>query len=740
MRARRTPLAFGAGLVLGLLLLGAAQAYVRIQINGKLLAWSSPTIAWNLHLAGSEDLPDGSHEFAVRKAFDAWEAAAGSKIAFARGPDVASGPSTAEHVVMFDEVNETGYFPNGTGIVALTPISYDVGSGTILDADIIFNAKDYAWSVTGAPNTFDVQDVLTHEIGHFVGLDHTPSLTGTMWPYVSYGQWLHRTLTMDDRNGAIALAPQGNPARITGIVRRAGAPVAGAVVHAIRADDGRHVCNALAGADGIFELEGMPPGDYHVYAAPLEGAMTSANLTGNGAVSTAFAPAFLGGFAAPTVVTVNPNTTTNLGNLNVFADRPWLESSSGPLIMRRGEKRTVTVYGTGFAAGSMNFAIKSPFFTVTEVESGTTWVRAEVSAGVGTPYGAYDVYVRDPDGIFEAASGLIEIVPQPPVLVQLSTGVGNAAGGETVVLEGSGFQDGCAVLFGGFEAAAVQFIDPFTLHVTTPAAAPGDADVSVHNPDGQHDVIEDGFTFTAQPVFTRLFPSAGYAGGGTTVLVNGASFAPDVQVFLDGELMASEWISSRLLRFVTGAHGVGAVGITLRNPGEPETSVDDAFAFVATPDPRILSFTPGRGPKGGGTRVAITGLHLGTVSEVRFGTDPVTALGGKLAAAMEVVADGRVEATTASQPAAGTFGIVARTANGQGAFASGFTFEGAGTTNPGGSGASLPGAGGCGGVIGGRADPRSARGELLGFAVGWALWACLRRKRRLRCPPVRLEE
>lgn len=729
MRASRALIGFAAGLALGSALLGSVQAYVRIQINGKQLAWSSPTISWNLHLAGSDDLPDGAHEFAVRKAFDSWAAAAGSRIAFTRGPDVANGPSAANHVVMFDETNETGYFPNGSGIVALTPISYDTGSGAILDADVVFNAKDFAWSVYGEPNTFDVQDVLTHEIGHFIGLDHSPAITNTMWPYVSYSQWLHRTLTIDDRNGAVAVAPSGTPSRLTGIVRRAGVPVAGASVHAIRTDDGRQVANALSGADGVFEIKALPAGDYHVYAGPLEGAMSAANLTGNGAVSTAFAAAFLGGFSAPSVVTVNPSATTNLGNLNVFADRAWQESTSGPVIMRRGENRTVTVYGSGFEAGQMGFVIKSPFFTVSNVESGSSWARASVTAGVGTPYGAYDVYVRDGDGIFDAASGLIEVVPDPPLLVNLSVAVGNAAGGETVLLNGFDFQDGAAVLFGGFEAAAVEFVNANTLSVITPLAAPGDADVSVHNPDGQSDVIEDGFGFTAQPVFTQLFPSAGYEGGGTTVLVNGASFAADVAVLLDGQPVAVEWISPKLLRFTTPAHAPGAVGLLLRNPGEPDTDAGEVFSFVATPDPKILSFTPGKGPKGGGTRVAITGMHLGEVDEVRFGADPVTALGGKLAAGMEVITAGRVEATTASQSGVGIYGIVARTTSGQGAFASGFTFEDPGGSNPGGSGIDLPGAGGCGGVIGGRADPRSARGELFGFALGWAAWMLLRRRR-----------
>lgn len=735
MRASRCAAAFAAGLLGGLLLLAAARAYVPIMINGKQLGWSSPTIAWSLHSAGSDDLPDGSHEFAVEQAFSTWEAAAGSKIAFTRGSDVANGPGTATHVVMFDETGETGYFPNGSGIVALTPISYDTGSGAILDADVIFNAKDYSWSVTGAAGAFDVQDVLTHELGHFIGLDHSPSVSGTMWPYVSTTQWLHRSLAPDDRNGAVAQAPQGTPSKLTGIVRRAGTPVPGAAVHAIRAADGRYAGSALTAPNGIFDLRGLPAGDYYVYAAPLEGGMNAANLTGNGAVSTAFAPSFLGSFAAPTVVTVAAAATTNLGNLNVPADRTLTETSAAPVILRRGDTQAVTVFGTGFEAGAMSFVVKSPFLSVANVTSGTTWARADVTVGIGAPYGSYDVYVRDSSGFFEAASGLIDVVADPPTLIGVSAPSLSAGGGLELTLTGADFQDGCAVLFGGFEAAAVDFQDADTLVVTTPVAEPGAVDVSVHNPDGQHDVLQGAFNFTAQPIFQQLFPTAGHADGGTPVLIHGASFAPDVVVQLDGTPLAVEYLGATLLRVLTPAHAFGVVDLLLRNPGEPDTTVADAFEFVATPDPRILSFTPDKGPKAGGTRVRLSGVNLGEIVEVRFGANAVSALGGKLAVSLDVISAGAVEATTTAQPAAGTYSIVARTANGQGASTSGFTFES--PANPGGGGVDLPGAGGCGGVIGGRADPRSARGELLAFALALAAWRLSRRLRRPAPAPTR---
>ncbi len=730
--ARRAALAAAAVAAL-LLAAGAGSAYVRIVINGKLLTWSSATLSWNLHAAGSADIADGSHAVAVQKAFDAWEGVAGSRVAFTRGPDLATGPDGSGHVVMFDESNETGYFPPNTGIVALTPISYELGSGAILDADVIFNARDYAWSTDGAPGTFDVQDVLTHEIGHFIGLDHAPGVSGTMWPYVAMNQWLHRSLSLDDRGGAIAVAETGAQTRLSGVIRRSGNPVAGAMVCAVNADDGRLAGAVLSAVDGSWVLKGAPIGNYFVYASPLEGAMSAGNLTGNGAVNTNFASAFYGGFGAPTLFVVPADGNVVCGNLTMPADAAMVETSASPYLLRRGQSTWVTVFGGGFAAGAMDFLVKSPYLGLASVQSGSNWVRALVTAAADAPTGSFDAYVRDPDGVFEAATGLIEIIADPPELLGLDRSTGIAAGGEVVTLTGTGFQDGAYVLFGGAEALAVEFVDAQTLRVTTPAAAPGPADVAVHNPDGQHVALDDAFAFTAQPVFAQVFPQAGQAAGGTTLLVNGSAFAPDLQIELDGQPLAVEWLSARLARVVTPAHAAGAVDLLLRNPGEPDTVAAGAFRFVADADPEILGFTPTRGPSAGGTRVRISGRNLGAIVDVRFGVDPLTALGGNGAKDVRPVSSARVDATTSDQASAGSYGLIVVAANGQAALASGFTFEGSGTTNPGGSGFQLP-AGGCAGSLGTRAaDARGAAGDgALALAWAAAFWLLRRRARAAR--------
>lgn len=183
----------------------AVSGYVRINLSGKTLNWSSSTISWRLNTAGSDNVADGSHEAAIQAAFDEWQNVSGSAIRFSRGSDTSSkSAGTSSHVIFFDESNGSGFFPAGSGIVAITPISYDTGNGRILDADIIFNGRDWNFSTDGTPGTYDIQDIATHEIGHFVGLDHSPVLSGTMWPYVSQGQTLHRSLTGDEHSGAKA--------------------------------------------------------------------------------------------------------------------------------------------------------------------------------------------------------------------------------------------------------------------------------------------------------------------------------------------------------------------------------------------------------------------------------------------------------------------------------------------------------------------------------------------------------
>jgi len=89
----------------------------------------------------------------------------------------------------------------------LTLVYYNPDSGSIYDADILLNetlghlaiCKDAC-----PPRAVDIQNVLTHEAGHFFGLGHSDHSDATMAPAATVGQLSKRDLTDDDRAGLCA--------------------------------------------------------------------------------------------------------------------------------------------------------------------------------------------------------------------------------------------------------------------------------------------------------------------------------------------------------------------------------------------------------------------------------------------------------------------------------------------------------------------------------------------------------
>ncbi len=93
--------------------------------------------------------------------------------------------------------------PAADGALAITIITFDGPSGRILDADIILNG-DYAFaSVEEAPESgapvYDIQNVLTHEMGHFFGLRENYVDSGaTMYAFSQPGEITKRDLNSAD--------------------------------------------------------------------------------------------------------------------------------------------------------------------------------------------------------------------------------------------------------------------------------------------------------------------------------------------------------------------------------------------------------------------------------------------------------------------------------------------------------------------------------------------------------------
>lgn len=98
--------------------------------------------------------------------------------------------------------------------IALTSVFFDPGSGTIVNADMEFNADLFEPVIVGEfdgvdpdrPDA-DILNTMTHEAGHFLGLDHSADDNATMFFAADDAETLKRDLAQDDINGLCAIYP-----------------------------------------------------------------------------------------------------------------------------------------------------------------------------------------------------------------------------------------------------------------------------------------------------------------------------------------------------------------------------------------------------------------------------------------------------------------------------------------------------------------------------------------------------
>src|ERR1700722_11270314 len=214
----------------------------------------------------------------------------------------------------------------GVSVGASAPASF---AGQILDADTLFRNDNQATYATPAAlatpqgqGAYDLESLLAHELGHWFGLDHSAVWRALMFPYAPPpGQFLGNRpsaqapdgpLSDDDRAGIRSLYPDpadsvnigtisgrilpanpfalanipapANGSFVTGIFGAPGLGVVSDTGSVIVAPLGGWSCNAASQQqlqfDGSYEIERLPLNhNYKIYAEPLEGLVTPANLS-----------------------------------------------------------------------------------------------------------------------------------------------------------------------------------------------------------------------------------------------------------------------------------------------------------------------------------------------------------------------------------------------------------------------------------------------------------------------------
>jgi hypothetical protein len=250
--------------------------------SGNHLYWANKNIPLEIS-SNTSDLSSSSVSSLILNSMNEWNLASTAKV---------NPSSTSANHIKFTH----DFSIYGSAVIGLTEINYN-SSGAIQKATILLNDN---FVFTSNPNTVDtgtiyLGDVVTHELGHFLGLDHSEVLKSSMF-YTSFpGQ---STLADDDRSG-IKQKYGASLGRIHGKVLGGNhIGVLGVHVQAISRKTGETI-GTVTDETGYFSLSGLELNNsYYLYTSPIKKIDSLSGYYAN--VQNEFCPgSYVGSFFTP---------------------------------------------------------------------------------------------------------------------------------------------------------------------------------------------------------------------------------------------------------------------------------------------------------------------------------------------------------------------------------------------------------------------------------------------------------
>jgi hypothetical protein len=594
--------------------------------------------------------------------------------------------------------NPSSPLPNTPGgqveFVQLPPGYYGMGGPTVsttISANaqfipILRSTVYLTTDLTQAPgpsysSTFFLTTV--HEIGHSLGLQHTYT-SSAMSTASTRATSLTRPIDADDIAGLSVLYPANGftaqTGSISGRVTANGTGVHMASVVAIRSGYG--AVSELTNPDGTFQIDGVPPGSYYLYAHPLPSGTTSScldicapiDVNGNAvAPSAPFNTVFLGGstsFQNSNVVlvqagqvstganfSVTPRANVPISNVTVYTYYGSNFVSPGFLNMSSLNYGGILAGGTGLTAsgkvvtgltaqimgGAASVYSVTPYTNANSI----TYLNMGVEFSLGAPVGQQHLIFTSGNFVYVLPSAVNLVSTAPPTV---TAAVPNVDG--SVSISGTNFGADSLIYFDGLPAI-IRNMNPQAGQATVvppPGASGQQSTIVVYNHDGQNSLFVQGnstvtYSYPAAPTPSiSIAPNSLPAGSEALVTITGTNTA-----FTQGQTIAGFGSSDVYVRNVIVQSPTqllvdlsippGAVNAALEASviaGFQISSLPNAFQITppaATPIPAVIpalqNATPGQTGAYPGAAVSFTGSNLvaGTASpSVTINGNPVPVL------------------------------------------------------------------------------------------------------------------
>lgn len=236
---------------------------------GAELKWANPNRNLRFHvnpenhcpadLMGFNSSPDENLEI-IQKSLDQWDSVSslGMEIVTTTSSDIKSGRNDVL-------INCDPLFFSGTGVAGVTLTTSREKTGEIVESNILingrFNFSTDRLSYDGLAKLNYLGNVLTHEFGHAIGLDHGQTYRSSMFFELSAAQ---EELHSDDIAAAQVYYPKLPQTGVLSgkIVGGSDAiPIFGAYVEAVSEKTGLPVAGIPSKQDGSFEIRGLPDDD-----------------------------------------------------------------------------------------------------------------------------------------------------------------------------------------------------------------------------------------------------------------------------------------------------------------------------------------------------------------------------------------------------------------------------------------------------------------------------------------------